>query len=86
MVSNELGLLRHLQQGIKGIILSLLGGCFLALSLTNLRLEDAESLLMALLHGLPLCLLLGLFLLQPSELRLDFLDINEGLQLRVLGI
>ena len=82
----ELGILHHLQQGIKGIILSCLSGCFLALSLTNLRPEDAESLLMALLSGLPLGLLLGLLLLQLGELHLDFLDPNGGFQLGVLSM
>jgi hypothetical protein len=58
----------------------------LVLSLTNLRLEDAESLLMVLLRGLPLGLLLGLLLLELGDLRLDFLDLDRGLQLHVLGI
>jgi hypothetical protein len=57
----------------------------LVLSLTNLRLEDAESLLMVLLRGLPLGLL-GLLLLELGDLCLDFLDLDRGLQLHVLGI
>jgi hypothetical protein len=41
---------------------------------------------MVLLRGLPLGLLLGLLLLELGDLRLDFLDLDRGLQLHVLGI
>ena len=82
----ELGLLCHLQQRIKGIILSSFSGYLLALSLTNLSLKDAESLFMLFLRRHPLGLLLGLLLLQPGELRLGFLNLDGGLQLRILGI
>ena len=82
----ELDLFHHLQQRIKGIILSSFGYCFLVLSLTNLSPKDAESLFMLFLRGHPLGLLLGLLLLQPSELHLDFLNLDGSLQLRILGI
>lgn len=41
---------------------------------------------MALLRGLPLSLFLSMLLLQPGELRLDFLDLDGGFHLRVLSI
>ena len=82
----ELGLLCHLQQRIKGVILSSFSCCLLALSLTNFSPKDVESLFMLFLHGHPLSLLLGLLLLQPGELCLGFLDLDRGLQLHVLGI
>ena len=81
----ELGLLYHLQQRIKAVILSSLSGCLLALSLTNLSLKDAESLFTLFLSKHPLGLLLGL-LLQPGELRLGFMNLDGGLQLHILGI
>ena len=82
----ELDLLCHLQQRIKGIILSSFSGCLLALSLTNLSLKDVESLFMPFLRGHPLGLILGLLLLQPSELCLGFQNLDGGLQLCILGI
>ena len=45
----EFSLLCHLQQRIKGVILSSFSGCLLALSLTNLSPKDAKSLFMLLL-------------------------------------
>ena len=79
----ELSLLYHFQQRIKGVILSSFSSYLLTLYLTNLSLKDAESLFILFLHGHPL----GLFLrLQPDELRLGFLNLDGGLQLRVLGI
>ena len=50
----------------------------MALSFTNLRTEDAESLLMAILCGLPLLFLHCLLLLQLDELCLDFWDLGGG--------
>jgi hypothetical protein len=41
---------------------------------------------MMLLSGFPLSLLLGLLFLQLSELHLNFLDLDRGLQFHVLGI
>ena len=46
----ELGLLYHLQQRIKGVILSSFSGCILVLSLTNLSPKDVESLFMLFLR------------------------------------
>ena len=56
------------------------------LCLTNLSLEDVESLLMSLLHGFPLSLLLGLLLLQPGELLLDLSDLDGSFQFCILAI